>query len=106
MGPVILAIVVIVALLLVCRCMRSKMYEGARGGRGITWVKYPGWFSQGGNIIQYPHFKDNRRWLARKCVQTQGCKGFSTDGWLKNKISPKRYWTRVPNKEALYIRKW
>lgn len=105
MGPVILAIVVVVALLLVCRCMKSKMYEGA-GQHDIMWVKYPGWSAKGGNIVQYPHFKDNTEWLAKKCVQTQGCKGFSTDGWLKNKIVPRQYWTRVPNTEALYLRKW
>lgn len=106
---IITIVVVIIIILIVCRCMGFKRYEGAQGGRyrrgtGMKWVKYPGWYSRGGNIVQYPHFRKNPNWLARKCLNTPGCKGFSTDGWLKNRIMPRNRWTRVSNKKALYLR--
>jgi hypothetical protein len=101
---VIVAIVILTVLL--CRALKAKYASPVESYSSTGWVKYGGYDSPYGNIVQFPHYAGNVAWLADKCDSMPGCKAFNTMGWLKNRVPlNRRNWKRVSDNQALYIRR-
>ena len=54
---------------------------------------YQGLDSGGGDITQRGDLANNVPGLQYACNNAAGCKGFNTNGWIKNTISPQSQWT-------------
>ena len=67
---------------------------------------YPGKDSWNGDLKHMPSLANKPNQLKQTCNTLDGCKGFNTNGWLKNRIKPQnewKTWTSNPNK-GLYVK--
>lgn len=63
-----------------------------RGFVQKEYVFYPGMDSGGYDIMQNPNLSVNQ--LMSECNAADNCKGFNTNGWLKNTIRPYEDWSK------------
>lgn len=65
---------------------------------------YPGWDSRGFDLLNAGRDVEK---LAIRCAETEGARGFNTDGFVKYRLRPKIAWSRISGaawNEGLFVR--
>ena len=70
------------------------------------YIFYKGMDSEGNNIIKRGGLAGNIPRLKAACNTTPGCKGFNTQGWLKNNVELYERWSNLMpgSNKGFYVR--